>query len=229
MLRKIIFLFLISVGSISQSHAQATEDAGLWCTFNLEKALNQKFSLFLTEEYRVKENFSQHNLFYTDIGASYKPADFIKISLSYRLIEKFIEDNAISFRHRGTLDVVLKKKVGQVSFAFRQRLQTEYRNFYSSELGAIPEWYTRSKLTIKYDFDKPVTPYIATELRHQINNPRMVEVNNLWHRSRFIAGLDYKKNDRNTFGVYYLIQREWNLSAPQNLYIVGLEYSLTFK
>lgn len=227
MMRKFAILILISIGCTSQSSAQATDDAGLWCTFNVEKALSQKFNLFITEEYRVRENFSQNNLFYTDLGASYKPADFIKISLSYRCIEKFIEDEAISFRHRGMLDVVLKKKVGPLAFLFRQRLQGEYRNIYSSELGAIPEWYTRSKLTIKYDFDKPVTPYIASELRYQINNPRSVEVNNLWHRSRFIAGLDYKKSDRNTFGVYYLIQREWNVSAPQNLYILGLEYTIS--
>lgn len=227
MMKKIAILFIISIGFTSQSFAQATDDAGLWCTFNVEKALNQKFSLFITEEYRVRENYSQSNLFYTDLGASFKPADFIKISLSYRCIEKFIEDNAISFRHRGMLDVVLKKKVGPLAFSFRQRLQGEYRNLYSSELGAIPEWYTRSKLTIKYDFNKPVTPYIASELRYQINNPRSVDVNNLWHRSRFILGLDYKKSDRNTFGVYYLIQREWNISAPQNLYILGLEYTIS--
>ena len=226
-MRKFAFLFLLSTGTASLTHGQATEDAGLWCTFNVEKILNQKFSLFITEEYRVRENFSQHNLFYTELGATIKPADFIKISLSYRCIEKFVEDDAISFRHRVSLDVNLKKKAGPLSFTFRQRLQSEYRNLYSSELGAIPEWYTRSKLTIKYDFDKPVTPYIACELRYQINNPRTVEVNNLWHRARYIVGLDYKKSDRNTFGVYYLIQREWDVSAPQNLYILGLEYTLT--
>ena len=94
-MRKIAIIFIISFGFALQSSAQATDDAGLWCTFNLEKAFTQKFSLFITEEYRVRENFSQSNLFYTDLGASYKPADFIKISLSYRCIEKFTEDNVI--------------------------------------------------------------------------------------------------------------------------------------
>lgn len=226
-MKKIIFLAALSLGFVSQGFSQASNDAGLWCTFNLEKNINQKFSLFLTEEYRVRENFSRNNLFYTDLGFSYKPLDFMKVSLSYRNIEKFTNDNTISLRHRFTVDVVLKKKLNQLSFAFRQRLQTEYRNVYSSELGAIPEWYTRSKLTIKYDLDKPVTPYVATEFRYQINSPRAVDSNKLWHRGRFIAGIDYKKSDRNTFGVYYLIQREWNVSAPQNLYIIGLEYTLT--
>lgn len=226
-MKKIAILFLFSIGITSNSFAQATEDAGLWCTFNLEKNINQKFTLFLTEEYRVRENFSQTNLFYTDLGLSYKPADFIKISLSYRCVEKFIEDNAISFRHRGMLDIALKRKFGNFAISYRQRIQAEVRNVYSSEIGNLPEWYSRNKFQIKYDFDKPVTPYVATELRYQISNPRSIETDKAWHRCRVFAGLDYKKNDRNTFGLFYMIQREWNVSAPQNLYILGLEYTLT--
>jgi hypothetical protein len=226
-MKKIAFLIILTIGILSQSFAQTINDAGLWCTFNVEKKLTQKFGVFLTEEYRLKENFSRNNLFYTDLGLFYKPFDLIKVSLSYRCIEKFQLDKSISFRHRIMLDVLLKKKVEKFVLSFRQRLQTEYRNVYSSELGSIPEWYTRSKLTVKYDLDKPITPYVAVELRYQINNPRSVEVNKLWHRARYIAGLDYKRNDKHTFGVYYLIQREWNVSSPQNLYIVGLEYSLS--
>lgn len=226
-MKKITIFFLFSIGVASSSFAQATNDAGLWCTFNLEKNVNQKFGLFLTEEYRLRENFSQTNLFYTDLGFFYKPADFIKIALSYRCVEKFTEDNVISFRHRGMLDISLKKKFGNFALSYRQRIQAEVRNVYSSEIGNIPEWYSRNKFQIKYDFDKPVTPYIATELRYQINNPREIESNKLWSRARYFVGLDYKKNDRNTFGVFYMIQQEWNVSAPENLYILGLEYTLT--
>jgi len=227
-MKKIAFLIILITGISSHVLAQTINDAGLWCTFNVEKKLTQKFGVFLTEEYRLKENFSRNNLFYTDLGLFYKPIDLIKVSLSYRCIEKFQLDRSISFRHRIMIDVLLKKKVEKFVLSFRQRLQTEYRNIYSSELGSIPEWYTRSKLTVKYDLDKPINPYVAVELRYQIYNPRSVEVNKLWHRARYIAGLDYKKNDMHTFGLYYLIQREWNVSSPQNLYIVGLEYSLSF-
>ena len=226
-MKKIAILFLVSIWFIPQSQAQVTEDAGLWCTFNVEKALTQKFSLFITEEYRVRENFSQHNLFYTDLGASFKPVKMLKFSLSYRTIQKFQEENTISFRNRITFDILLKQKFGKLVFSYRQRIQSEYRNVYSSELGAIPEWYTRSKLSIKYDTDKKLTPYVSAEYRYQINNPRSVESNKLWHRQRYQVGFDYKKSERNTFGVYYLIQREWNVSAPQSLYILGLEYTIS--
>lgn len=228
-MRKFALLLLLTTGFASQSFAQATNDAGLWCTFNVDKSLNKKFGVFLTEEYRVRENFSANNLFYTDLGVFYKPADFLKISLAYRCIEKFQLDNTISFRHRGMLDITLKKKFGQFAFSFRERIQAEVRNVYSSESGNIPEWYSRNKFQLKYDLGKPVTPYIAAEFRYQINNPRMSDSQHLWHRNRYFVGLDYKKSDRNSFGVYYMIQQEFNVSAPQNLYILGLEYSLSFE
>ena len=152
-MRKVALLFLLIAGFASQSFAQTTNDAGLWCTFNVDKSLNKKFGVFLTEEYRVRENFTANNLFYTDLGVFYKPADFLKISLAYRCIEKFQLDNTISFRHRGMLDITLKKKFGQFACSYRQRIQAEVRNVYSSESGNIPEWYSRTfPLSLEYTF-----------------------------------------------------------------------------
>lgn len=220
----IFTLFLIAS---SAAFAQATDDAGLWATFNLDKKLNNKFSLFATEEFRMRENFTRVNLFYTDLGVEYRPAKILKVALAYRLIEKNLIDDSYSFRHRLMLDITLRKKVNKFVLSYRQRLQGEVRNVYSSEDGHLPEWYSRNKFTLKYDLDKPITPYIAAEFRYQIKNPRALESDGLFHRNRYSIGLDYKRNDKNTFGLYYLVQQEYNVSAPQNLYIIGVEYSLS--
>ena len=84
-----------------------------------------------------------------------------------------------------------------------------------------------NKFEIKYDIHKPITPYIAFEIRYQIRNPRLVEADYGFHRNRYFVGLDYKRNDKHSFGLYYMIQQEYFVSAPQNLYIVGLEYGLS--
>jgi hypothetical protein len=219
--------FLIALLFSLTGFSQTTEDAGLWATFNVDKKLNDKFSVFLTEECRLRENFSMINLFYTDLGVEVRPAKILKVSLAYRLIEKQLFDETYSFRHRMMLDITLKKKFGNFPISFRHRLQSEFRDIYSSETGTDPEWYSRSKLTVKYDFEKKITPYIAVEMRYQIRNPRAIDSDKTWHRGRYSAGLDYKVNDKHTFGLYYLIQKEFNVSAPQNLYIVGIEYSLS--
>jgi len=223
----ILLLFFITCGSITNNFAQAINDAGLWTTFNVEKKIKKNVDVYLTEEYRLKENFTQTNLFYTELGLEIRPLDFLKVSLAYRMIEKNLDDNTFSFRHRMMLNITFKKKFGNFSLSYRQRIQSEVRNIYSSPIGSVPEWYSRNKFDLKYDLNKPVTPYIAAEFRYQINDPRNTESNGLWHRNRYFVGMDYKRNDRNTFGLYYMIQNEFNVSAPENLYILGLEYSLS--
>ncbi len=226
-MKKYLLLFLITSCFSTNLFSQATNDAGLWATFNVEKKLTKKFGLFITEEYRRKENFTRTNLFYTDLGVYVKPLDFLKVSLAYRPIEKYMDDNTFSYRHRLMLDIVVKRKFGKLAASFRERIQAEVRNVYSSDIGCIPEWYSRNKFELKYDLDKPITPYLAVEFRYQFNNPRALESNKLWHRNRYTLGLDYKLNNKNQFGLYYLIQQEFNISAPQNLYIVGIEYSIS--
>lgn len=228
-MKKPFLLFLVAIGFNCNLIAQATNDAGLWCTFNLDKKISSNLKVFLTEEYRLRENFTMNNLFYTDIGVSYKPYDFLKVSLAYRNIQKFQVDNSISIRHRAMIDILFKKKIGDFDCSYRQRVQAEVRDVNSSEIGAIPEWYSRSKFQIKYDLDKSITPYIATEFRYQISNPRALESNNIWSRNRYFVGVDYKKNNQNTFGLYYMIQQEYDVTAPNNLYIIGLEYSYYIK
>jgi hypothetical protein len=194
----------------------------------IEKKLTKKISFLLTEEYRRRDNFTRSNLLYTDVGFSYKPFDIFKVSLVYRGIDKFQLDNTIIFRHRLMLDMTVKKKFNQFTLSLRERIQSEIRDVQSSEHGKIPEWYSRSKFTLKYDTKKPISPYTAIEVRYQIHNPRMIEADKGWHRNRYYIGLNYQKNDKHSFSLYYMIQQEYDVSAPQNLYIIGLEYNYDF-
>lgn len=220
----IVILFFFEKEVVSQT---VYPDAGSWNTFNVEKKFTKRITGLFTEELRFKENFSRLNLFYTNLGVEYKFTDFFKAALVYRFIEKYQDDNSFSFRHRLMLDLTIKKKFWKVGVSYRQRIQAEERDIYSSDAGAVPEWYSRNKIAIKYDTDKRYTPYAAVEIRYQFHNPREWQSDYTWHRSRYSIGVDYKLNKKSTFGFYYLIQREYNVTLPQNQYIIGLEYSLS--
>src|SRR5688572_2742471 len=154
MKRLIIYFLVCTSASLFGQATQPSQDAGLWTTINVEKKLNDKFSFFLTEEFRLRENFTRINLFYTDLGVEVRPAKFLKVALSYRHIQKNLLDGFYAFRHRIMLDITLKKKFGDFALAYRQRLQREVRSPFTSEDGMIPEWYSRNKFTVKYDFGK---------------------------------------------------------------------------
>lgn len=215
-------------GSGGEAFAQDYPDAGLWNTINIDKAISKSFTLLFTEECRFKENFSRLNLFYTNLGIEYKATKNFKTALIYRWVNKFQDDNTFSYRHRLMFDLTYKVKAGKFNFSYRHRLQAERRDIYSSDRGSISEWYSRNKFVAKYDMEKRYIPYAGVELRYQLYNPREIESDQTLHRSRYFLGVDYKINLKNTFGAYYLIQREWNTLNPQSLYIVGLEYSLSF-
>lgn len=220
-------LILSSLSSFGQA-TKASQDFGIWTTINLEKKLSERFSIIITEEFRLRENVSRINLFYSELGVEFRPAKILKFALSYRNTQKNQIDGTYRYRHRFMFDITLKKKFGNFAVSYRNRLQREQRDVYNSENGQLVEWYSRSKFTVKYDLDKPLKPYVAAEFRYQIRNARMVESDNTWHRARFIGGLDYKLNDKSTFGLYYLVQNEFNVKTPQSIYIVGLEFSYSF-
>ena len=226
-MKKFPALLFFSFSFIPLLSAQYYDDAGMWNTINLEKKFKNNLSVFITEEFRLKENFGQINLFYTDVGVGYRPYGFMKVELAYRSIEKHLITGFYSIRHRLMLDITFKRKIKDFNLAYRHRLQAEVRNVNSSDNGTIPEWYSRNKLTLKYDLKKKYTPYASCELRYQIDDTRNTESEQTWHRGRYALGFDYELNKTSTFGIYYLIQHEWNVSVPENLYILGLEYSLS--
>jgi hypothetical protein len=219
------FFILPGVMSIAQN----TKDAGLWATFSVQKTLTKKINLAIDQEMRLRENFQRLNLFYTNIGFDYKLNKNVKISPSYRSIQKKLYEPGFSYRHRLMLDVTAKKKFSSITLSERVRYQTEVQDLYTSKKGMIPEHYLRFKTDVKYTALDKVTPFVSCELRYQLTAPRGDDplYNYGWHRVRNIAGLEYKINDANSLNLYYLIQSEFDISNKETIYIVGIAYNLS--
>lgn len=224
---KSFYLLVISSTLIANfTYAQLNNDAGLWNTFSIQYPIKKNYSINFDQELRLKENYSRLNLLYTNIGISYKRKG-LKIEPSYRFINKFDLDGSVSFRHRLSLDVTYKKKFGKFAISERARYQAEVKNVYSSARAFLPEQYFRLRTMLDYNINDNYSIYYSCELRYQIAVPNSdVVFNETWHRIRNVIGFDYKINFKNTIGVYYLVQNEFNISPPENIYIAGLQYSL---
>jgi hypothetical protein len=211
-------------------HAQSppVSDAGMWTTFSVQKKLGKKFSLAYDQELRLRENYQRLNLLYSNLGLSYKIGSGFRFEVSYRSIQKKQLEGYFSFRHRLQLDMNYKTKVNLVVISARVRYQAEVQNYNTSKKGHIPEKYVRFKVEFKADLNRFYYPYISVETRYQLTSPRgtMPEYNYGFHRVRNIAGVDLKINKRNTIGFYYLVQTEFAVVKPENIYITGVQYSL---
>lgn len=216
-------LIMVAIKSFAQ-----VNDFGVWTTFSLDKKINGKFSANLTEEFRLFQNAQRYNLSYTNVGLSYKLTKAWKFSVVYRFLQKYRDENTISWRHRFYVDAQFKQKYYPFTFIYRARLQSQVRDFYTSYDGKIPERYWRNKFDLRYELNKSFSPYLAAEFRYQFKNDRNKSANNKFNRGRYYVGCQYQHSESKTFDFFFMHQREFNVNNPERNYIVGVEYAYSF-
>jgi hypothetical protein len=203
-------------------------DFGAWTAVSLDKKLSNKFTLVIAEEIRFFQNLQRLNLTYTNLGLSYKLNKSIKLTAVYRFIQKYRDENDFSWRHRIYLDAQFKEKYYPFTFVYRARLQTQVRDYYSSDDGKFLESYWRNKFDVRREFGKGFSPYLAAEFRYQFYNDRNKEANNKFNRGRYFLGCQYQYTESKTFDVFFMHQREINVNNRERNYIIGFEYSYSF-
>ncbi len=228
MLRKQLCFLMFAVWIISGSQLSAQHsDLGNWNTFSINKDINKKLTLNFDQELRFRNNLTRLNLLYTNVGATYKINKNVRIAGVYRFIAKYKDDDLWGYRHRLYADLILKHRPGRFAFVYRSRVQWEWRGAgYSNEYGRVPEIYWRNLFKASYKLNDIVSPYFGTELRVQVQNPR-IPYHNGFDRTRFMSGIDIQLNKISTLGIYYLLQKEWNVIDPETLNIIGVEYSIS--
>jgi hypothetical protein len=229
MIAKVIFFLIAFILCFFISSAQQSNDAGMWNTLTIKHNVTKKVSLVIDQEFRLRENYQRINLFYTNVGIDYKPIKLLKISPTYRVVQKKRLEGTYSFRHRLMLDVTAKKKLNKIEVSERVRYQIEVQDFYTSKKGKLAEQFLRFKTDVKYAATEKITPYYSCELRYQIHAPRGDGplYDNGFRRIRNVLGVEYDINKKNSINVYYLIQNEFTISTPETIFILGIGYTLT--
>ncbi|MEI7663338.1 MAG: DUF2490 domain-containing protein [Bacteroidota bacterium] len=230
MKRLLALPLILAFLTFAQTAAGQQDDMCLWSKFTIEKALSARYSVYVTQESRLRENISRPDELYLEGGGSMKAGYGLKLSMGYRFSGNFDDVKYYSlgmrYHHRGFLDLDYKVRRGQFTFNFRARLQAEFKNVYSSDKGKVPEWYWRDKFEVKYRIRR-FEPYLGVEPHFQIIDPRNPEGNFSVNRLWIFAGVGYSVMKHHTVGIYYMVQREWKVPTPQNKYIIGIEYSIS--
>jgi hypothetical protein len=224
------FAFAICLILLSATTAKAYRpvyaDAGLWKTFNVTYKLNKRVGFLFTQEVRLRENYSRLNLLYNNLGVNYSVIRGLKVGLIYRNIQKVLPDNTFNIRHRIMTDATYKYDYKKWNFSLRQRFQFEWMDIYTSELGKSPQIFSRTKFETQYQLTEKWAPYISTEFRAQLSDPRNSDDDDNLGRNRTIFGVDYMYSKTINFGTYFLHQAEFNTVTPQVINIVGIETNI---
>lgn len=200
------------------------DDAGLWTSVGLKHQITRRLSVSLAEQFRFHQNMSELDQFFTDVGLDYDLLKSLKVSVNYRIISK----NRLTYystRHRSYIDLAYKVKLKPFTIGLRQRIQNEVRDINSSDYGKVPEWYSRTKLSVKLDLNKKYTPYVSTEYFYIIDNFK--EQDHVFDKDRYEIGVDYDFNRRSSLNLFYLIQKDILQNKTRD-FVSGLGYSYSF-
>ncbi|MFH0864855.1 MAG: DUF2490 domain-containing protein [Bacteroidota bacterium] len=219
----IICLFFLLLVLFPASSSSQVNDASLWLSLNAEKKITQALSATLSQEFRMNENIGELGTFFTDAGIAYKINTILKVSANYRFTNKRRLDDSYSKRHRYYIDIAIRKKFKPFAPSFRTRFQSQYTDVNCSPDGKIPDYYSRNKLTLKFDFDKKYAPYLYTELYSPFFSGKGFYIDN----ARYCAGIEYQLNRMHGFDFFYMIQQEYNVNNPETDYVIGIGYFLT--
>jgi len=217
------FISLLFILFIKTPVTSQWNDAGLWSSITVEKKITQNFSAQLSEELRFNENISELGTIYTDFGISYRIYKNISASANYRFIQKRRVDDFYNKRQRLYFDFLFRHKLSKLTFTLRERVQSQLREVESDQNATSPEYYSRTKFTLKYDFGKKYFPFASAELFYPLNsNSRFGnEIDNV----RYAVGVDYEFNKYNAVDLFYLINKELHANDPLTEYIIGIGYT----
>lgn len=204
------------------AQAYYIDDAALWISFNLEKKINKHVFLHLSQQNRITENMSTYGRGSVDVGITYRITKNIRLMGDYVYLKRPNPDNSYTNEHRGYIALILKKNIGRWDFSYRNMIQMRFKNIYSSYDGKVPKYYERNKLTVKYDLNKFINPYLSEELFYPFYQGKNKGLN----KSRTAVGINYNLNKHTQLDVYFLYQYELNAFNPTNRdYVYGLGFS----
>jgi hypothetical protein len=232
----VFFCLLISVKNVSaqkkdkSNTEQGGNDAALWLNVYLEKKLNSRFNIHINEVVRYNHNLTRMYYSYTDVGTTFKIKDWWHATLDYVFVTnegptKNFTGEFVSIRHQLYFDMAFKRDFGDFRVNYRTMLQAQIKDVYSSKVGAIPNWYFRNKITIKYTLSRRIMPYVASEIYYQF----ATNLGDQFDRARFYAGMFYHLSTNNDLEAYYMIQKQFNIIQPSTDYVIGLGYAHYFK
>lgn len=237
-MKKTACLILLIIASKSVGQIYSYNDAQLWFNLYIEKKLSKKFSAHINQQDRWTENVSQFNFAYADMGFTYKISKNVKVMADYVFTQKRRADESFGTVHQYYGAVIFKKDIRRWRFSYRNLIQWQFNNPYTSYNALTPFFYDRSKFIVKYEANKYFTFYVAEELYVPLNSPQIKGID----RNRSFAGLFITTYKHQALELYFMHQNriqngQWfkqHNSYDQSNYILekdfvyGIGYSFDF-
>jgi len=204
--------------------AQEVRDFGLWGTVSYGAKISDDFDFSIAQEVRMAQNATAASVIFTNVAVDYRLSRAFEIGLNYRFLLNDQERGVYGHKHRVMLDLQIREKHRQWTFAYRARAQSEIRTRnYSNEFGFAPTADFRNTVKTVCQLNRRFEVYASVDLRVLWNNPRTPDYRGI-DRFRYRLGTDILVAREQSIGIFIQHQREINIPRPEVEFMIGLEY-----
>lgn len=205
------------------------KDLKSWTGINLKYKPNGKWAFNLEGQLRLKENISEVDNYFSELGATYTVFKGFKLGTALRYIRENDNEGDVQgyenhFRYN--IDASYKHKINDLSFKYRLRYQNK------NELGVTPSEgdYAKQNLRFKTSLRYNIKHWkLDPELSGEIYNHFEKNETNGFSKYRIALKTEYKLKEMGTIGVFYMIEKELNEDYPETAHILGVKYTYTIK
>ncbi|WP_339662560.1 DUF2490 domain-containing protein [uncultured Polaribacter sp.] len=226
---KLMLLNVVLFTNLNYAQTEGDTDWASWNTIGVEYKLNKKWSFGLEEQFRLKENFSETDEFFTQLSADYELFNNFKLGAGIRYIRE--NDNVGKVQgyenhFRFQLDASYKHDINDFTIGYRLRYQNKNELGVSYDEGDYVNQNVRFKTSVDYNIKNwRLDPKFSAEIFNQFQEGE----ENGFNKYRLTFGTDYKIKNIGEIGVYYRFEKELNVDVPDTKNILGLSFIYKIK
>ena len=233
-------LFLFSGMTYAQD-STVVRDFELWTGVSVKKSfLEKKLTAELTQEFRLDDDASHMDIYFTELGMKYKLKNGISLGAAYRYIRNNKNSGYVNER-RFHFDLGYKYKIERFDLSARFRYSNRAEIGGSTDEGQYPTNKYRFRLKGEYNIPNwKLDPYFAVETFYATTTNSYNYIESItetedvagFQKMRYTLGTSYRITDFMSVGAFYRIEREFesyrlNYNTPATYYIGGI--NLNFK
>lgn len=202
----------------SSAYTQVS-DMNLWTRVAAKYDVSKTTRLAVEQEFRFFENASQLEESHTEMGITHEISKRFEGGVFYRFIYEPDPKRFYSIGHRGWVHAEYRLIDKDIRLSIRDRLQTTFKDVFSSSSGKTPEWYNRYKIGIEYQPKKATwIPSASAELWQFLNSGTVP----YFDKMRISTGIEYRPNKQFRWELFYSLQQEINVKNPETDHILGV-------
>lgn len=218
-------IFIIIFFTSSACLQGQVKDFQSWWEFEFDRKITGKLDLNAELEQRFKNNSLEYSRSLFTLGASYDPADFLRISGGTRMVLVRDGEQGLGMRYRVHLDGRGSYLLSGFDLSLRSRIQYGFDEFLTLRYFAMKGIVNRNRLKVARHISMTRFGwFVSAESWHGAG------IDSRWitFAMRYTAGLRFTTSLASFLSLRYMLEDEFNVVNPRQLHVLVLGYAHRF-